>query len=229
MAAISEPPGNQHAVRSGTAPQSATLKQPNKVAEVLAVHQTPQLGTMVEQQETQALRSNGEDSAGRNTTNLSSRGKEETCSTGAGELVFIGNDWPCALLPLILKHCVRHGSHMAGDAAFVKRLRLSLQSAHTAFCIHNLAYQGQMPLASFPRLCLPESALDALIWPPRPGMPQEAGPSTAPASTQGLAGDHTLSRASSSGEISEQHISLNWMHVGPAEPLQHFAAASFAP
>ena len=45
-------------------------------------------------------------------------------------------------------------------------LRDSLQHARTAFCIHNLAYQGFMPLATFPRLCLPETSLRPLLWPP---------------------------------------------------------------
>ena len=47
-----------------------------------------------------------------------------------------------------------------------QELRASLKHARTAFCIHNLAYQGAMPLAAFPRLCLPESALRPLLWPP---------------------------------------------------------------
>ena len=47
-----------------------------------------------------------------------------------------------------------------------QELKDSLRHARTAFCIHNLAYQGAMPLAAFPRLCLPESALRPLLWPP---------------------------------------------------------------
>ena len=47
-----------------------------------------------------------------------------------------------------------------------QELKDSLKHARTAFCIHNLAYQGAMPLAAFPRLCLPESALRPLLWPP---------------------------------------------------------------
>ena len=45
-------------------------------------------------------------------------------------------------------------------------LRDSVRQAKTAFCIHNLAYQGAMPLATFPRLCLPHDALPPLLWPP---------------------------------------------------------------
>ena len=47
-----------------------------------------------------------------------------------------------------------------------QELRDSVCHAKTAFCIHNLAYQGFMPLATFPRLCLPEIALRPLLWPP---------------------------------------------------------------
>ena len=47
-----------------------------------------------------------------------------------------------------------------------RNLRDSVRQAKTAFCIHNLAYQGSMPLATFPRLCLPDAAMAPLLWPP---------------------------------------------------------------
>ncbi len=59
-------------------------------------------------------------------------------------------------------------SSEAAAAAFwgSQSLRDSVAHAKTAFCIHNLAYQGFMPLATFPRLCLPDDALPPLLWPP---------------------------------------------------------------
>lgn len=109
-----------------------------------------------------------------------------------GRILFVGNDWPCAPLALRLQHCVRAGQ--AGDccgacccccsgeagagpdvvdpqpdlAAFRAALGAALRDAHSAFCIHNLAYQGGLPLAAFERLCLPRSARAALEW-PQPG------------------------------------------------------------
>ena len=105
-----------------------------------------------------------------------------------GRILFVGNDWPCAPLALRLQHCVR--ACQAGDcgdasccrcgaetgagpdagpkldlAAFRAALGAALRDAHSAFCIHNLAYQGGLPLAAFARLCLPRSARAALEWP----------------------------------------------------------------
>ena len=60
------------------------------------------------------------------------------------------------------------GSEEAASFWASQELKGSLRHARTAFCIHNLAYQGAMPLAAFPRLCLPESALRPLLWPPAP-------------------------------------------------------------
>ena len=55
------------------------------------------------------------------------------------------------------------------DAGFAARLQGSLQGAASAFCIHNLAYQGCCGAETFPRLCLPDAALPALLWPPQNG------------------------------------------------------------
>ena len=57
-------------------------------------------------------------------------------------------------------------SEAAGAFWAGQSLRDSVRHARTAFCIHNLAYQGFMPLATFPRLCLPDDALPPLLWPP---------------------------------------------------------------
>ena len=45
---------------------------------------------------------------------------------------------------------------------FQKLLARHLATAATAFCIHNLAYQGVFPADAFPRLCLPPTAIPAL-------------------------------------------------------------------
>ena len=54
------------------------------------------------------------------------------------------------------------------EREFWARLADSLQGARMAFTVHNLAYQGACSLETFPRLCLPDSALPALQWPPPP-------------------------------------------------------------
>lgn len=142
--------------------------------------------------------------------------REAKARSGAEPLIFIGNDWPCAPLALRLKYCLQQGAHagsrehVAGDAAFLSRLSASLQHAHSAFCIHNLAYQGTMPLAAFPRLCLPSAALSALQWPPPPG-----GPSFGcdPSGADGTSVSDV--DAAGSDVNAEEHgaSSVNWMHV----------------
>lgn len=120
---------------------------------------------------------------------------------GDGPLVFCANDWPSALLPLRLHHCVRSGSEASGlpwpglsssfaqqageqqpaqqegptalqepDAAAASEavrqlyaeLRPYLQAATAAYCIHNLAYQGQVPASALPFLGLPVAAAGEL-------------------------------------------------------------------
>ena len=64
----------------------------------------------------------------------------------------------------------------AGDGGFAARLQGSLRGAASAFCIHNLAYQGCCAAETFPRLCLPDAALPALLWPPPDPKPQGPAP-----------------------------------------------------
>lgn len=82
-------------------------------------------------------------------------------------IVFVGNDWPTALLLLDLKHSIQdtqpHGDMLPHETThkyskcddYLDLLRKRLSSAGTVMCIHNLAYQGVFPLKTFERLCLP--------------------------------------------------------------------------
>jgi len=89
-------------------------------------------------------------------------------------IVFVGNDWPTALLLLHLKHSIQntqpHGNLLLHDTSrkdpigdgYMDLLRRRLSSAGTVMCIHNLAYQGVFPLKVFERLCLPCNAFEPL-------------------------------------------------------------------
>ncbi|XP_027182769.1 granule-bound starch synthase 1, chloroplastic/amyloplastic [Coffea eugenioides] len=58
------------------------------------------------------------------------------------DVIFIANDWHCALLPCYLKTMYQsRGIYM---------------NAKVAFCIHNIAYQGRFPFADFSLLNLPD-------------------------------------------------------------------------
>ncbi len=106
-----------------------------------------------------------------------------------GRILFVGNDWPCAPLALRLAHCVRGGGGGGGGCGsdggaepppkavhFQRTLAAALADACSAFCIHNLAYQGGLPAAAFERLCLPARARAALAWPqPDEGPVRDAG------------------------------------------------------
>ncbi|KAL3154346.1 hypothetical protein ABBQ32_013826 [Trebouxia sp. C0010 RCD-2024] len=101
----------------------------------------------------------------------------------AGNIAFVGNDWPCLPLAQHLRRLQSiacesdRGRHArtghdtpqasappAGLAAnnFETHMARLLKSARVAFCIHNLAYQGIFAQDSFDRLCLPASALPSL-------------------------------------------------------------------
>lgn len=90
-------------------------------------------------------------------------------------IIYVANDWPTALLLLRLQYTVRAAAAAAGGAytssgggaassAALQRLLVQRlgASAAAAYCIHNLAYQGLLSAASFPRLGLPPAALPAL-------------------------------------------------------------------
>ncbi|GAB4814966.1 hypothetical protein N2152v2_002012 [Parachlorella kessleri] len=165
---------------------------------------------------------------------LEPAGSDESVGRAGGEeppVVFCANDWPTALLPLRLHHCIRSlqgtltrepwhgglgaspvaggdpqlhpraqlpqqqpgppgaaGNHapvlaMAAEAPPVvgagagrleaqraqqavgelyRQLAQYLRTATSAYCIHNLAYQGLLPAASLPYLGLPPSAVTEL-------------------------------------------------------------------
>ncbi|BDA40737.1 probable granule-bound starch synthase 1, chloroplastic/amyloplastic [Coccomyxa sp. Obi] len=138
-----------------------------------------------------------------------------------GPLIFIGNDWPCAPLALRLKHCIQQVPAsasrcdlMAGDAAFVSHLVSSLQHARAAFCIHNLAYQGSMPVGAFARLCLPDAALPALLWPPPASRTSCGEDATTPEQAQSNRRDAACSDAQTDELPAE---SVNWMHAALSE------------
>ncbi|CAI9093345.1 OLC1v1028825C1 [Oldenlandia corymbosa var. corymbosa] len=58
------------------------------------------------------------------------------------DVIFIANDWHCALLPCYLKSMYQsRGIYM---------------NAKVVFCIHNIAYQGRFAFADFPLLNLPD-------------------------------------------------------------------------
>ncbi|KAL4434830.1 hypothetical protein ABPG77_005357 [Micractinium sp. CCAP 211/92] len=90
-------------------------------------------------------------------------------------IIYVANDWPTALLLLRLQYTVRAAAAAAGGAdtgsgggaassAALQRLLVQRlgASAAAAYCIHNLAYQGLLSAASFPRLGLAPAALPAL-------------------------------------------------------------------
>jgi len=56
------------------------------------------------------------------------------------------------------------GGSSAQADAFAAALARSLRGARTAFCIHNLAYQGVFPAEAWGRLCLPPEAREAVEW-----------------------------------------------------------------
>jgi hypothetical protein len=91
-------------------------------------------------------------------------------------IVYVANDWPTALLLLRLQYSIRAAAASpAADTSsssissgsgrpglrqlLVQRLGVS---AVSAYCIHNLAYQGLLAAEAFPRLGLPLTALPAL-------------------------------------------------------------------
>ena len=151
---------------------------------------------------------------------------------GPAPLIFIGNDWPCAPLALRLKHCIQQvpataGSCdlMAGDTAFVSHLMASLQHARAAFCIHNLAYQGSMPVGAFARLCLPDAALPPLLWPP-PASRTSCGEQTTMAEQAECDGRDA---ACSDAHADEQGaVSVNWMHVRTSVSLVSWRSVHFS-
>lgn len=65
-------------------------------------------------------------------------------------VVFVGNDWHTAPLPLRLHH--------------IHQPRGEFPRSRVAFCLHNAAYQGRYPMDRFSRLNLPSSALPSLEW-----------------------------------------------------------------
>jgi len=70
---------------------------------------------------------------------------------GYGEdVVFVANDWHSAMVPALLKN--------------VYKPRGEFAKAKTAFCIHNIAFQGRFPDASFGELNLPGSAKGAFAF-----------------------------------------------------------------
>lgn len=99
---------------------------------------------------------------------------QETSCRDDGDLVFVGNDWPTALLLLHLKHSIQD-SQLQQDVlqsetfcnykkldGYLNLLRKKLSSASAAMCIHNLAYQGVFSTDIFRRLCLPCTAFAPL-------------------------------------------------------------------
>ncbi len=136
------------------------------------------------------------------------------------------------LLALRLKHCIQQvpataGSCdlMAGDTAFVSHLMASLQHARAAFCIHNLAYQGSMPVGAFARLCLPYAALPPLLWPP-PASRTSCGEQTTMAEQAEYDGRDA---ACSDAHADEQGaVSVNWMHVRTSVSLVSWRSVHFS-
>lgn len=153
-------------------------------------------------------------------------GTSTDTESGPRPLVFIGNDWPSAPLALRLKHCVQQAAaasscqHVAGDAPYASRLIASLQHARSAFCIHNLAYQGTMPISTFPRLCLPDAALTALLWPP-PASSSTGAPQSGSRASETDGEQRDDSDAGCSGAETNKHAatSVNWMHVRTWPPV----------
>jgi hypothetical protein len=88
--------------------------------------------------------------------------------------VYVANDWPTALLLLRLQYSIRaaavspaSGNSSSGSFSGKPGLQQLLvqrlgASAASAYCIHNLAYQGLLSAEAFPRLGLPLTALPAL-------------------------------------------------------------------
>ncbi|KAK9824094.1 hypothetical protein WJX72_007694 [[Myrmecia] bisecta] len=94
--------------------------------------------------------------------------------------------------------------------AFAAQLSAGLQGSRVAFCIHNLAYQGTYPLEAFKRLCLPQRALPALLWPPVPGVGLEQ--------QEALRGAGGMVYAGEACEVApHEPPSLNWMHAALSE------------
>jgi len=117
-------------------------------------------------------------------------------SVPTGPIAFVANDWPTAPLALRLKYALRPAAEAARPPcaacegggggrpgpspppcglcgagspaadAYAASLARSLAGARSAFCIHNLAYQGVFPTAAWGRLCLPEAARAAVEWTP---------------------------------------------------------------
>ncbi|KAK9821221.1 hypothetical protein WJX81_001768 [Elliptochloris bilobata] len=119
----------------------------------------------------------------------------------------------------------------AVDTAFRAALGAALRDAHSAFCIHNLAYQGGLPLTAFGRLCLPRSARAALEWPQPTGSSSDRGDMAGGAAdsagvgpaTEGLGVERPRPECAPSrvdmanGQHNEAALSLNWMHAALAE------------
>jgi len=189
------------------------------------------------------------------------RAAEEAAGTGAaaslGRILFVGNDWPCAPLALRLAHCVRGGggdrgggSDDSGDgggarppldaAHFQDTLAAALADARSAFCIHNLAYQGGLPAAAFERLCLPARARAALAWPQPdegparyPGPHPDAAPSasrTAPArDAGGPAADRAAAGAADRGAAAKRAPAAAGASAAPPSSADQPAASPPAP
>ena len=90
----------------------------------------------------------------------------------------------------------------AGDDAFWPRLAESLQGARMAFAVHNLAYQGACAPEMFPRLCLPESALPPLQWPPPP--PAAASDALAEGTAGSACGGVPACKEAGGGSVAER-------------------------
>ena len=82
----------------------------------------------------------------------------------------MGNDWPCGPLAAYLAVATAGrgpGAGAAGGAAYARALAAALKNARSAFCIHNLAYQGVFVGeggATLNRLCLPEDDVRVAAW-----------------------------------------------------------------
>ena len=136
----------------------------------------------------------------------------------------------------------REAGTLCEACAFQAPLGRALCRARVAFCIHNLAYQGVLPTAAFPQLCLPPAALASLQQPQAHGAVQQSAspgeaeaedPSQACAAESTFTGqddadieqeepDHSLSatkQMSAEATIVQlDHAAatyLNWMHVRP--------------
>ena len=85
---------------------------------------------------------------------------------GPRPVAFVGNDWPCGPLAAYIREAAAGagpgGRRRGVGRAYGAALASSLVGARTAFCIHNLAYQGVFDGGAAARLCLPPEAIAPL-------------------------------------------------------------------